>query len=434
MSLPDGGGLSRHRSDQPPAPAPEPGTPFAWPDADAWPTSPGSSHPANSDTARLDPAPPAPPAPPASPLRGRIIALIALIALVVAAGSTVATYALVDRTSAAAGGNAAGLTTTTQQAPAARVNGGVAAAAAAVGSSVVTINVSAGGQGGTGSGIIIRRDGYVLTNNHVVTLDSQTNASANRITVTLKDGSTKPATVVGTDTTDDLAVIKISATNLPAASFAPSSALTVGQTVVALGAPLGLSNTVTSGIVSALARPVATGGGGSSSIFDAIQTDAAINPGNSGGPLVDLGGHVVGVNSAIAGASSSGGGGQSGNIGIGFAIPSDEASRIATELIATGKATHAILGISVGGTQNNSGPTNATGATVTAVQAGSPAQQAGIRPGDVITRIGQQRIDDSVGAVAATRSHAPGAAVDVSLLVNGQAKTVSVTLGSAPNQ
>jgi len=391
------------------------------------------------------PAAPVPPPPPSSsptakgpggPSRWRLTsALVALVAVIVGAGSTAVTYALVHHQDTAASSPAtpsSGLSVSNQAAPNLKPDATVAMAAAAISPSVVTVNVASGSQGGTGSGIVIKSGGYILTNNHVVTLDSQTPAATNQITVTLPDGSTTAATVIGTDPADDLAVIKVATAGLTVASFASSAALVVGQTVVAMGAPLGLSNTVTSGIVSALARPVTTGTGASASIFDAIQTDAAINPGNSGGPLVDLAGHIVGVNSAIAGTGGGGGsGGQSGNIGIGFAIPADEASRIATELITTGKATHAILGISVNSAQNNTGPTSATGAKVGAVQAGSPAQQAGIQVGDVITQIGKQRIDGSTGAIAATRSHTPGATVPVTVQSHGQTKTVSVTLGSA---
>ncbi|MEO9139080.1 MAG: trypsin-like peptidase domain-containing protein [Jatrophihabitans sp.] len=382
----------------------------------------------------LPPLPPWDPgtaAPPKGQQRwGLVAGLIVLVAVIVGAGSTAVTYAVVHKdnsSSASSVFNTDGL-----PAPTPKTDGTVSAAAAAISPSVVTVNVSAGQQGGTGSGIVIKADGYILTNNHVVTLDSTTQANADTITVTLPNGNTTAAKVVGTDPSDDLAVVKVATAPLTPATFASSSALTVGQTVVAMGAPLGLSNTVTSGIVSALARPVITGSGGSASIVDAIQTDAAINPGNSGGPLVDLRGRVVGVNSAIAGTgTSSGSGAQSGNIGIGFAIPSNEASRIAAELIASGKATHAILGVSVGGTQNNAGPTSATGAKVESVEAGSPAQRAGIAAGDVITKIGAQRIDDSTGAVAATRSHAPGATVTVTLTSNGKTKTVQVTLGSS---
>ncbi|MHA3702270.1 S1C family serine protease [Jatrophihabitans sp. YIM 134969] len=362
---------------------------------------------------------------------GRTVLIAAVVAVVVGGGVGAGAAALVSDNSS---GSSAGLAQSTQAAPAAKLDGSVASAASAISPSVVTLSVASGQSGGTGSGIVIKNDGgtgYVLTNNHVVTLDSQTQASSNQITVTLPDGSTKDATVVGTDPADDLAVVKVEASGLKAATFSSSSKLQVGQTVVAMGAPLGLSNTVTSGIVSALSRPVATGDGNDASIFNAIQTDAAINPGNSGGPLVDLNGNVVGINSAIAGTGDSSSGTQSGNIGIGFAIPSDEAERIANELITTGKATHAVLGITVNGAQQQSGPTSGAGAKVGTVQSGSPAQKAGIKSGDVITKIGGQRIDDSIGAIAATRSYAPGTTVPVIVSSGGQTKTVNVTLGSS---
>src|SRR6185437_3179517 len=206
------------------------------------------------------------------------------------------------------------------------------------------------------------------TNDHVVDIGT----GGGQIQVVLSDGRSATAKIVGRDTSDDLAVVKVSGlNNLVAATFAKSSSLTVGQTVVAVGAPLGLSDTVTSGIVSSLARPVRAGDN-DQAVFNAVQTDAAINPGNSGGPLVDLNGSVVGINAAIA-SNDSGGGlqipgqpTQSGNIGIGFAIPSDEASRIASELIATGKATHAILGVEVtDGTATTTGTAGVTLHTVT---------------------------------------------------------------------
>lgn len=372
----------------------------------------------------------APPAPKRSGT-ARTVLIAAAVAVVVGGGVGAGVAAAISDGSS---GGSAGLSNSTQAAPAAKLDGSVAGAASAISPSVVTLSVSAGQSGGTGSGIVIKTDGdtgYVLTNNHVVTLDSQTEASANQISVTLPNGTNTDATMVGTDPADDLAVVKIQSSGLKAASFSSSSKLQVGQTVVAMGAPLGLSNTVTSGIVSALARPVSTGSGDQGAIFNAIQTDAAINPGNSGGPLVDLNGNVVGVNSAIAGTGDSTSGTQSGNIGIGFAIPSDEASRIADELITTGKATHAVLGITVKGAAQQSGPTSGAGATVGSVQAGSPAAKAGIKAGDVITKIGDQRIDDSVTAVAATRSFAPGTKVPVTVTSGGQTKTVDVTLGSA---
>ena len=380
----------------------------------------------SSSTATMAPPPPA-----KKSGTGRTVLIAAVVAVIVGGGSAAAVSAAMGGDSSS---GSAGLSQSSQAAPAAKLDGSVASAASAISPSVVTLSVSAGQSGGTGSGIVIKTDGntgYVLTNNHVVTLDSQTEADQNQISVTLPNGSSTDATVVGTDPADDLAVVKIQASNLQAATFAPSSKLQVGQTVVAMGAPLGLSNTVTSGIVSALARPVTTGSGRDASVFNAIQTDAAINPGNSGGPLVDLNGNVVGVNSAIAGTGSGSSDAQSGNIGIGFAIPSDEAERIAGELIQNGKATHAVLGITVNGAQAQNGPTSGTGAKVNEVQAGSPAEKAGIKAGDVITKIGDQRIDDSIGAIAATRSYAPGATVPVTVVSGGQTKTVNVTLGSA---
>ena len=363
---------------------------------------------------------------------GGPVVVSALVAALVGAGVGVGLYAALDRDRA----SSSAISVSTERAPATeRTAGTVAAAAALIGPSVVTINVSAGDQGaGTGSGVIIRPDGYVLTNNHVVTLGSSSAAATNRIAVTLVNGTSQAASVVGTDPADDLAVIKLAAeTKLSSATFAKSSALQVGQAVVAVGAPLGLSNTVTSGIVSALERPVQAGNSGES-IFNAIQTDAAINPGNSGGPLVDLNGHVVGINSAIATAGSgSGQTASNGNIGIGFAIPSDEATRIAADMIATGKASHAIIGVSVAAAPaaQGGGPTSAAGATVTGVTPNGPAAKAGIKPGDVITSVGQQRIDDSTGLIAAVRSYPPGQTVPITISRNGASRTVPVTLAAS---
>jgi putative serine protease PepD len=312
-------------------------------------------------------------------------------------------------------------------------------AAAAVAPSVVTLEVTGtqpdsgfGGFGGragslsvsdTGSGIVIRPDGYILTNNHVVSAA----AGGGTMRVTFSDGRSVAAKIVGQDATSDLAVVKASGVSgLKAATFADSDKLKVGQAVLAVGAPLGLSNTVTEGIVSTLHRPVATGETGASSqaVLDAIQTDAAINPGNSGGALVDLAGNVVGVNSAIATTSSSTGA-QSGNIGVGFAIPSNDAADVADQLIATGHATHSELGISVA---------DATGgAAVRAVTNGGPAKQAGLRAGDVITKVGDRRVTDADSLVVAVRADAPGSVVTVAYTRGGTPATARVTLGSAPD-
>jgi putative serine protease PepD len=290
----------------------------------------------------------------------------------------------------------------------------------------VTIDVSGGQAAGTGSGVIIRADGYILTNDHVVSLGT----GGGTLRVVLADGRTAPATIVGRDPSDDLAVVKVSGlSGLPAATFGRSSGLTVGQTVVAVGAPLGLSDTVTSGIVSNTTRPVRAGDN-DQAVFQAIQTDAAINPGNSGGPLVDLNGSVVGINAAIA-TDSSGGGlqvpgqtQQSGNIGIGFAIPSDEASRIAGELIASGKAFHAILGVSV----QSSATSNTAGVRLSAVNSGGAAQKAGLKVGDIVTAVAHTRVTTADSLIAAIRSHAPGEKVAVTYLRDGKSSTTTVTL------
>ena len=301
------------------------------------------------------------------------------------------------------------------------------AIAAKVLPSVVSIAVTGGGSSGTGSGVIIRSDGHILTNNHVV--DSATNGG--RITVTFNDGSTASASVVGTDAASDLAVIKVSKTGLKAATLGSSASLRVGDPVIAIGSPLGLSGTVTTGIVSALNRPVNTTNqqnpfGGNTApqatVISAIQTDAAINPGNSGGALVDGAGQVVGINSAIASL------GASGNIGVGFAIPIDQAKDIAAQLIATGKASHPILGVSIADVTTSSG---ASQVLVQGVTSGGPAQKAGIRSGDIIVQIAGTKITDTDSLILTVRSHKPGEKVSVIYERNGTRQTVSVQLADA---
>jgi len=312
-----------------------------------------------------------------------------------------------------------------------------AAIAAKVLPSVVNINVSSQGGGDTGSGVILRSDGYILTNNHVI---SSAVSGGGSISVTFNDGTSTSATVVGADQEDDLAVIKVDKTGLPAATLGSSSKVRVGDPVLAVGSPLGLQGTVTSGIVSSINRPVDTtdqqqqvnpfNGQPSqtpATAFEAIQTDAAINPGNSGGPLVDGSGNVIGINSAIASTGSSLGG-QAGNIGVGFAIPIDQAKPIAQELITTGKATHPLLGVSLAPATDNSG--NAI-ARVAAVSPGGPAQKAGIKAGDIIVAIDGQQTAGASAAIAAIRAHKPGETVTVTVLRNGQRLTFHATLADA---
>jgi len=373
-----------------------------------------------------DPAGPAP-----QRRRGRTLLITALLAALVGGGVGGGVVAAVEHNNGDSVHTGLRITNATG-APAAQLDGTIGAAAAKIRPSVVTIEVTGAQQSGTGSGVIIRPDGYILTNDHVVSIGGGTGD----IEVTLADGRTAVGKIVGRDTSDDLAVIKVDVDKLPAATFAKSSSLSVGQTVVAVGAPLGLSDTVTSGIVSNLARPVRAGDN-DQAVFEAVQTDAAINPGNSGGPLVDLNGSVVGINAAIA-SDGSGGGlqipgqppQQAGNIGIGFAIPADEASRIASELIATGKATHAVLGVGVGGVQNGAAQSQ-PGVPLRSVNAGGPASKAGMKVGDIITAIDGQRVTTADSLIAAVRNHAPGQQVKVSYVRDGKAADAEITLGSS---
>ena len=383
--------------------------------------------------------------PPMAPHRRPARAALLVALAVVAAGGTggiVANQVTSHQVSASA---AFGLVTrsaaTVEAAASKTVSGTPESAAATISPSVVTIEVTGtqtvtGSFGGsqsqsvsdTGSGVVLRADGYLLTNNHVVAAAE----GGGTINVTLADGRTVPATVVGFDATDDLAVLKASVTGLTAAVFADSDQLRVGQAVLAVGAPLGLSNTVTEGIVSTLHRPVATGEAGASaqSVIDAVQTDAAINPGNSGGALVDLAGRVVGINSAIASTGSTTSG-QSGNIGVGFAIPSNDAAKVAAQLIATGHATHSTIGISVGDAASSTDGAPGLGATVRDVTAGGPAAKAGLQSGDIITKVDARSVTEANGLIVAVRSHDPGSTVTVTYLRAGATRTTSVTLSGA---
>jgi putative serine protease PepD len=247
--------------------------------------------------------------------------------------------------------------------------------------------------------------------------------------VTFGDGKTAEARVVGFSEANDLAVVKVSGvSDLTPATFAKSSALQVGQSVVAAGAPLGLSESVTSGIVSNTARPVRSGTN-DDAVYLAVQTDAAINPGNSGGPLVDLNGAVVGINSSIASTGSGSQGSQSGNIGIGFAIPSDVAVRVAAELIASGRSPNAALGVTVAG--NDSAVSTSTGVSLQSVTSGGAAAEAGLQAGDVVTKVNDFETTTADGLIAATRFYAPGTEVRVTYTRDGGApQTVTVTLGT----
>lgn len=304
-------------------------------------------------------------------------------------------------------------------------DGSVEQVASAVLPAVVSIELSSGSRViAEGSGSIITADGYVLTNHHVVAeaVDGQA-----QLQVTLNDGSKHPAQFVASDVNTDVAVIQIEGvSDLPVIKFGDSDSLAVGQSVVAVGSPLGLSATVTTGIISALNRPVrAAQGEGESSLMDGIQTDAAINPGNSGGPLVDMNGNLIGMNSVIA-SLSRGSSGEAGSIGLGFAIPSNFARRVADQLINEGAARQPMMGVQVDIRHTTDG------ALISAVEPGGPAEQAGLQEGDVVLRINDRPIESSDALVAATRSFDFGETVTLLVRSAGseETRTVDVTLSS----
>ncbi|WP_232664768.1 S1C family serine protease [Pseudonocardia sp. TRM90224] len=298
------------------------------------------------------------------------------------------------------------------------VPGSVAAAAAKATPSTVDIRVALNGGAAEGSGVVLTADGNVLTNNHVVA------GSTGDITVTLADGSTHSARVVGTSPSYDLAVIKIEgASGLTPAALGQSAGLQVGQPVVAIGSPQGLTGTVTTGIVSAFNRTVQVQGeDGQAVVYNGLQTDTPINPGNSGGPLVNLDGQVVGINSAIA---------SQGSTGLGFSIPIDQARRIAQEIMDTGTATKPVLGVTGRSTSTGTG---GAGAQLATVQEGSPAAQAGLVAGDVITKVGDATIEDFADLIARIGSYAPGQQISLTVGSGSTTRTVQVTLGSQPDR
>lgn len=296
----------------------------------------------------------------------------------------------------------------------------VAAIAEAVLPSVVSILIEAGNNSGSGSGFIVQSDGYILTNNHV----AAPAANGGELTVVFEDGEKAVAKIVGRNTSYDLAVLKVDRTGLPAAVLGDSSAVRVGEVAIAIGAPLGLNGTVTSGIISSLDRPVTAGGSGELAFINAIQTDAAINPGNSGGPLLDARGRVIGINSAIATLAGIVGG-ETGSIGLGFAIPINTAKRISEELIATGESQTPIIGVVL-----NTAYTG-EGAEIREITPGGPAQKAGLRVGDVITGFNGRQVADSTELVVAIRSYAPGERIEIMVNRNGAASMLPLTLGSS---
>jgi putative serine protease PepD len=324
------------------------------------------------------------------------------------------------------------LTQTGGTSPQPAASGSVEKVARNVLPSVVMISVSGPGGSGSGSGIILSANGKILTNNHVVALAGK----GGQLTVSFTNGSNATAKILGTDPITDTAVIQAQGVkNLTPATLGHSSSLEVGQSVVAIGSPFGLDATVTSGIVSALDRPVDVGtvSQGNPTVYPAIQTDAAINPGNSGGALVNLAGQVVGINSAIQTATNGTGQGEPGSIGLGFAIPIDEVLPVVKQMIKGETPTHARMGISVENASSGSTTDVGNGAKVQNVDNGSPAQSAGLKSGDVITKVDNHLISSSDDLVAIVRSYRPGDSVKVTYTRGGSTHTVQVTLESDAN-
>ncbi len=380
--------------------------------------------------------------------RGRGLTAAVLVGALVLGGAagvggSAAYHAFTDDSSVTSSGTTGDFQATkTSQVP----DGTVEKVANAVLPSVVKVNVSGQSGSGSGSGIVLSKDGKILTNNHVVA----GGGADGSISVNFNDGTTKKATVIGTDPVTDIAVIKVAGvSDLVPASLGQSGSLKVGQTVVAVGSPYGLNATVTSGIVSALNRPVSVSTAeeqapqdpfgldgqvpqqqDASTTYPAIQTDAAINPGNSGGALVDMSGRVVGINSSIRTGSSGASGESGGSIGLGFAIPIDEVLPIVNQITDGDKPTHARLGVSV---SDVSGNTLSQGAQLQTIESGGAAADAGLKKGDVITKVNDEVIDGSESLVATIRGHRPGEHVQITYLRGGKSETTTANLGSDAN-
>ncbi len=382
-------------------------------------------------------APTPPPAPTPAPARRRGpgwtgTVVVAVTAGLLSGGLTAGLGAFGQPSDAATSGTSASTTSAQTAAPASfdePVTWGTVADR--VSPSVVTITVEGQRGGGEGTGVVLDTGGHVVTNAHVATAGGP----GAQITVTLADGRLYEATVTGTDPSTDLAVLELvdAPDDLEAASFGDSSAVAVGQPVMALGNPLGLSDTVTTGIISALDRPVVTPGsqGDPAVVTNALQTDASINPGNSGGALVDAAGRVIGINSSIAAPSA--GGGTAGSVGLGFAIPANEAQRIATELVEDGRATHAQLGVTPAAAPRaaTSEGTTRQSAVIAEVVAGSPADDAGLEVGDQVVAVDGVPTPAPDSLVALVRSHAPGDEVDLTVVRDGATEELTATLQQA---
>jgi putative serine protease PepD len=346
---------------------------------------------------------------------GTVVAAAVLAGLVGGGAGFGGAYALLDHPTGTTLSSAPQGSSSVNAAP-----GTVTAAAQKVLPSTVDIRATLPEGEAEGSGVVLTANGDILTNNHVV-------AGSRQLVVTMQDGSEHPATVVGTSPSYDIAVIRLQgATGLTPATLGDSNALQVGQPVVAIGSPRGLTGTVTTGIVSAQNRTVTVQGeDGQAVVYNGLQTDAPINQGNSGGPLVNLDGQVVGINSAIETTGQN-----AGSIGLGFAIPIDQAKRVAQEIMNSGTATKPVLGVqgSIAGNSDDNG------AQIAAVQPGSPAEAAGLKAGDVVTQVGDAQVADFADLMARVGAHSPGEQVTLTVTNGGAQRTVNVTLGSQPDQ
>ncbi len=392
------------------------------PTAPAWPTEPlvpgfGGDLPEHGPTGRRG-------------RRRRVLSvawIVPLLLLALVAGA--AGGVLADRTVGGGRLADAGLPVQAPSDDPARPAASIAGIAATVLPSVVSIEVTSAQGQASGSGFVLRQDGYLLTNNHVIAAGTQPGAD---IRVLFADGGEEVATIVGATTDYDLAVLKVERTGLDPLLLAESSEVVVGDAVIAIGAPLGLEGTVTTGIVSALNRPVQAGAQGERAFINAIQTDAAINPGNSGGPLVNDAGEVIGINSAIA-QPPNGLGAASGSIGLGFAIPSDQARRTAEELIETGTATYPIIGVLLDESYTGEGvqvAAEANGGTP-AITPDGPAENAGIRPGDVIVAIDGRPVTEPDELIVTIRAKAPGDTTVLRVRSGEEERDVRVVLDQA---
>ncbi|WP_203336099.1 S1C family serine protease [Nocardioides limicola] len=426
--------MNEQRPDQPPAPEPYSSPYLPQRPPSAQPEPPGAPEPprapeqppAPEPTWQLPPLFESEPPPPArAKVGGWVWPVVAVLALIFgliggAAGGAAWQQWQGDTSSPT---RSPALVESAVAAPLPPENGSVAAVAQALLPSTVQVLARQGeqGDGATGSGFVLDAEGHIVTNSHVVA----GSANGGGIVVIDHAGNRHDAEIVGRSPVYDLAVLKVEPSDsLVPAALGSSRSLLVGETVVALGSPLGLSSTVTAGIVSALNRPVTTGDSeNDTSFINAVQTDAAINPGNSGGPLVNLAGEVVGVNSAIA--TTGAGFGDAGNIGVGFAIPVEQVRITAAQILDQGEAYYPVIGAQV-----RTGERNVGGATIMEVNAGSPAADAGLQAEDVITKVADHRITDGISLIVAIRVYQPGETVEFTVERGGEERVIEITLGS----